>query len=357
MKTFSIPKIIFVSIVFAVLAVISILSFHRLSSLFDFRRSTELHSTDFLEERERWSRRIDEVGGQQAYEDFKQRYQLSDHKKQHVMIHLFGILLYEKIGDDGIGLCDQAFDFGCYHGFLGQAISEKKEPGFSSLKKFEDECKKRWGRAWLGCQHGIGHGILASLGEKNLVEALTLCEPPILEWLPFGGCPYGVFMEYNLRTMHNSSTLDFTYRPLDKSGPYAPCSWIPERFLESCYFAQPHWWERVFHGDYLKIGNLCNKIEEELLQVACFRGTGSYTAVNVKHSPREVIALCRKMPASDAVMFCLEGAALVLYMLPQWDEENIAKSLCNDVADNGYNFCAQQITRFVETLKSMYYSF
>jgi len=290
---------------------------------------------DFKDEREVWSRRIYEIGAEEAYEEFKEAYQALNYSKQHALSHVFGTLLFEHLGIEGVAICDSTFAFGCYHSFFGEALINE---GLGVLPLFDRACTEKWGDASLPCQHGIGHGILAYIGygEENLLGAFDLCA--MLSWRPTGGCASGVVMEYNFRTMSDLSGSGTLTRSLQPDGdPHEPCISLPEKYQQACYFEQPQWWQSIFGGDYIKIGTLCNQVEDTLSRRACFRGAGNYAALFSGYGAKETITLCEKMPSYRAQFFCREGASWVFLAHPQ--KYHLAPQLCYGLKGGGEQLC------------------
>src|SRR3989338_5816680 len=52
-------------------------------------------------ERVKWASLIEKRGGAVAYEEFKQEYLSFPLPEQHAMMHLFGEVLYDTLGDEG----------------------------------------------------------------------------------------------------------------------------------------------------------------------------------------------------------------------------------------------------------------
>jgi hypothetical protein len=258
---------------------------------------------DISGKREMWSSRIDEIGGVPAYEQLKNAYQSLDIRKQHTLAHIFGELLYEKIGTEGVAICDDTFEFGCYHAIFSSAIIQE---GTDIISQLDRACIKTWGNTWFVCQHGIGHGILSFLGPNRLNEALDMCST--LTQIKFGGCVSGVFMEYNFPVV-DASNFNFDPRPLESGDIYEPCSTIPEQFRENCYFTQPQWWIRIFPDDYAKVGTLCYALDNQSLQDMCFYGTGYYGLLRSKYKYDEAYEYCKEMPIDSTTATCMRGVS------------------------------------------------
>src|SRR5260221_183958 len=185
-------------------------------------------------------------GDNQAYELFKNAYQ-NDTGNQHTVSHIFGELLYDRLGISGMKICDSTFAYGCYHGFFRRAVSKE---GLSILPKLDLACTQKKQDEIGGCQHGLGHGIVSYLGYSKLLDALSECRHVSFQG-PIGGCTSGVFMEYNLHTMDDPSGK--TYRIFKSDRPYEPCDEILPQYAQACYFQLPQWWGKVYARDYKQI--------------------------------------------------------------------------------------------------------
>ncbi|MDP3779280.1 MAG: polysaccharide deacetylase family protein [bacterium] len=258
---------------------------------------------DYKQERSRIKKKISRFDGGTAYEWFKSAYGFFG--QQHLLGHIFGEELYNKYGISGLSTCDSEFIFACYHGFLGKALSAE---GLGAVEKLGKECdQKKQDR--LGCDHGVGHGIVAYLGDKKLTEALESCAR--LSWKGLvGGCSGGVFMEYNFKNSHIPENGDISIRTLDDKNPFAPCDSLPERFQYACYYEQPDWWSHVYREDFIKVAKLCDSLKNKEYKDFCFIGTGRIIAQAKKYEVKDTIELCRDMPGTRAEVLCRSGGFL-----------------------------------------------
>jgi hypothetical protein len=213
-----------------------------------------------------WTSRIRTAGGADAWAELKKTYANSGPGIQHTAAHLFGSLLYEAAGEEGIGVCDAAFAFGCYHSFFGGALAEK---GLEIVPSLVRECRERLGAASLGCEHGIGHGLMEFLGPHRFREALAACPP---ETNPFRGCAAGVFMEYNVPMALDGDLSEIAPRTFDPARPYDPCPTVPESFQAACYHELPPWWRQIYGLDTDVLRGICMKIAGGSDREACLLG-------------------------------------------------------------------------------------
>lgn len=283
-----------------------------------------------------WSDKIKELGAEAAYQYFKSQTEKFSPGQQHTQAHLFGETLYKQLGVGGVSICDDSYAFGCYHAFLGTAIGSE---GLQVVSVLNEKCIDKLRSQALGCQHGIGHGILADLGYdfKNLVEALDVCDSLTVKD-PIGGCIGGVFMEYNFQTMLAG---DGRTRVLDETNPYYPCREIDEKYRPACFFWQGQWWGNILPGDYpqrySQIGNLCDNIQKISEQEQCFLGSGNTVGQFVNWSADETIKLCNKIQSHKGRLGCRAGAAGSFMAEPKAKEE--AYKLCEDFSEKDKQNC------------------
>src|SRR6185436_7584448 len=117
-----------------------------------------------IEEEQYWKEQIASEGGLSAYRDFSKIVANDPPSSQHRQAHEFGGLLYKVEGIAALSVCDLQFSMGCFHEFLGQAISDQ---GISVIDTLAHECSKLDQFTQGGCFHGIGHGIQAWLGYES----------------------------------------------------------------------------------------------------------------------------------------------------------------------------------------------
>ena len=278
---------------------------------------------------EYWRETIGEHGGVVAYKMFADTYSSFDYNQQHTYAHEFGEALYNIEGVPGVTVCDSRFGFGCYHSFFGFALLGNGLPIISEL---DEACIAVYGEKGLGCQHGIGHGVLAELGYDELTKSLEACRT--LDWQgPIGGCTSGVFMEYNFSTM---SDVQDTRQP-EAGDEYYPCTAVSEQFQEGCYFEQPAWWIARSDHDYGWTGDLCEELTGVSNKEACYRGAGNVIAGTNGYTIPEIQLACSEMPNEEGEMLCIEGATWIVSAQPQF--EDVWRDLCEPFSGEYYDRC------------------
>jgi hypothetical protein len=203
-------------------------------------QKTRLYSS--TKEYSEYKQQIQSLGGAQAYHKFKKKNQLLKTTAQHNSAHVFGEALYSSLGLKGITICDDDFNYGCYHSVIGNTLGRE---GLDKIEEINEECATT--NEFLKCQHGIGHGIVTYLGydSDNLKQSLEICDT-LKNRDHIGGCFTGVFMEYNFQTMLSE---DAKIRNFDKEAPLSPCDTLPTNFQDPCLFEQANWWLQVLPGD------------------------------------------------------------------------------------------------------------
>lgn len=295
-----------------------------------------LTKEEFASFRDEWSENIEKLGAQAAYESFKEKYQDLNTGREHELAHIFGELLYETEGVAGVAVCDSSFAYGCYHTFLGSAINDR---GLEIIYDLDAACAANLKNQGLGCQHGLGHGIVGTLGyqTKTLPKALALCETLKGEE-KVGGCTGGVFMEYNLQTMLGRNG---KLRSFDEKNPYFPCLNLAEKYRQACYFWQTQWWGGVLSGGneevFTKIGLYCQNLTNKKEKDQCFKGTGNNMIGFTGWEVSSAINLCKKMPDLPAEVKCRAGAAGVFFADPK--TRNKAKELCDGLGEQEKDAC------------------
>lgn len=279
---------------------------------------------------------ISKLGAQEAYDRLKHTFALASTSNQHMAAHLFGTLLYQTQGIEGISVCDNSYAFGCYHSFFGSAVTNE---GIGILDKLDRACFEKFGLLGLGCPHGIGHGLGEYMGPEKLNDQLAACEK--LLWKgPLFGCQGGVFMEYNMPAEIGERVAFMRPRTLDPNNPYAPCTQVPEKFQRACYLELPTWWLDVFQKDYQKIGTLCAGISTGPERQECFRGIGYSVGPITKYSVDQTILVCEQVGGQTEQVLCRAGAAWSFFANP--DMRGKSDLLCQGVSSEELKVCREQ---------------
>jgi hypothetical protein len=276
---------------------------------------------------------IKRLGAKEAYKAFAAEYHQKSFTVQHNSAHLFGEALYDTVGLTGIAACDLDFNYGCFHGFMTEAIAQK---GPSVISKLKEACAPT--PSPLACEHGIGHGIIEYLGHDKLLPALKACDltnPTD----PIAGCRTGLFMEYNIPIVFDESG-DATINArllADPAKPYDVCPSLPEQYQLACYYSLPQWWIQVY-GDYKdRLKEFCQNAPGRPNEMGCATGLGSVSGMASHYDPEKAKEYC--MPGMDKELEdrCLISSAQAFYA----DVADMAatKKLCSLVTSKDQHEC------------------
>ncbi len=245
-----------------------------------------------------WEMLIEQQGAEKAYVQLGIFTAHDDTNEQHDEAHRFGGALYTRAGLEGFSVCDEQFSYGCFHEFIGRAIAQH---GPSVVASLNERCLQT--PDFLKCQHGVGHGLISWAGyeEKNLMQALEQCAT-LERSDPIGGCPGGVFMEYDLRTMLGA---EGEVRPGSRGDLADVCARVPNAFKNACAYWRPQWWHELFFdgsrtpATYRTLGSLCDAFEKERGNYrACIEGFVT-TFPHFMSDPRTDTPLCSVIPRSS----------------------------------------------------------
>jgi len=292
----------------------------------------------------KWLHEFETIGPRQAYAQFKLSHKNDNPDANHLLMHYFGQLLYETVGVSGIDVCDNDFDYGCFHGFLGHAIPKE---GLGIVTKLNQECLKNPnGRG--GCQHGIGHGILVYLGykESTLSQAISICKA--LNDKSKLGCSGGIYMEYNLRTMLDKNS---PLRIFDPKNPTAPCDQLPSSDQSFCYYWLPQWWTRTLPGTidekFGKMGKMCDNLGDTESKKQCFLGIGQFSQDFANYNIERTISLCAEAGNLQEQVLCRAAAGRIFYAADAYRSQK--NQLCKGLPESLYDACLNQIEEEINT--------
>lgn len=253
-----------------------------------------------IKEKSTWRTLLQNSDSSQFYEELKNAYK--NNYNQHIIGHIFGDLLYEKEGVNGIEVCDHAFYWGCYHAITSSAIANEGVQVINELNKI---CKENSSSSAI-CNHGIGHGLVEFFGPNRLLSALEMCDT-------IGGsesCYTGVFMQHNFPSASDKNGLDTQVRPLIYGHEFSPCGRLPQKYDLSCYAELPRWWDRIYSSDFSRMGFLCSGIKDKKFSGQCFAGIGDMVSLLEEPSLEKTLTVCQQLPSSFGKNTCLVYASL-----------------------------------------------
>lgn len=275
----------------------------------------------------------------QAYHSFVELYAKSDNLNlTHNLAHWVGEYFYKHLGVEGVSICDEQFNYGCYHGFYGRAFSQEG-PELVPIAQAACEGKKIAAEV-SGCIHGIGHGILAYFGYSlsELKKALDLCDQ-LTGTSAQEGCYNGVLMEFNTRVMQAETA---TIRTLEKGRELQPCDILDKvEHRAACYFEQPAWWAStgVILDDY-KL--LCEKIKDPVEKRSCVLGTYRMVAVVSGFELEKATAYCNKIANMEDRYTCVTKVGEVLLT------NNVLNgaAICDIMSETRSDECLEYLNRY-----------
>lgn len=299
--------------------------------------SQKANFTDISGKRSYWEEKIRTMGAQKAYDLFKKKNNQNHPGVQHYVAHVFGEALYNIEGSGGIAVCDSTFSYGCFHSFFSEAIADEADELMKIAQDFNEECIKKYGPLGLGCQHGIGHGIMQYLGPSRLDEALEVCLK--IQTLAYRGCSMGVFMEHFLATIIEGEKVFTIKRDLDKNNPFYPCEEIKQQFKKSCYFQLGQWLVRVPGLGVQSKGKLCHAIKNREHKQSCFLGLGLMIAAITEFDKDLGLGKCKEMPDIDGQIFCVAGLSSGFYVNNKAAQ---FQDICSTLSDDKKQICTDK---------------
>jgi len=288
-----------------------------------------------------WKERVSVLGSRTAYDEFASAVDPLSPAVRHNNAHAFGKALFAVEGVDGLSTCDDRFSYGCFHEFLGQAISAL---GLGVVIDLNNGCFKTLTVSPLSCQHGIGHGILAFVGYNNteLLGALEACRSlPGSD--PIGGCYGGVFMEYNLQTMLAE---EGRLRPI-QDDVQAPCDSLEREYGPACYFWQPQWWHQLLltqgvegvDSRYARMGEWCGVTPQEYRR-ACFEGIGNNLAPDADFNGVRARGICEMVSENSLYQLYCKSYVANSLAVGGAGATGDALAVCEGLVGDVYTYCA-----------------
>lgn len=264
------------------------------------------------------------LGAEKTYSILKKQYQ-QNQPQAHDFAHIIGLVAFEQIGGSGLAICDAAFNYGCYHGFIEEFISKK---GVSSVKEIEEACNQLGRLHAPSCLHGIGHGLMID-SSYNLEKALTNCD--LLNTQSQIFCWDGVFME-----RITGSMLSVEKRlVVNKTNLDEPCLTIRKIYKKQCWRNQVSVWFNYYQQNTQKVGETCARIEAEFRQT-CYESIGLVSVINFGENAEKLINSC-KLSNNRAQDNCFFGA--IKELLFEGKSPELARSLCLNVSHSNRKIC------------------
>ena len=258
-----------------------------------------IFSTEF------YANKIEELNMYETYNLLAETVKHMDDYGQHLNAHQFGDALYWKKSLDGVIVCDNRFGNGCFHQLFMTALNEEGE---GIVSRVGEVCLRVFGpnREGHACNHGIGHGVMAALGE-DLERALTTCN--LLENKElFFACIDGVFMEYFTPTLLVASLDAPKSRKINIQNPDSVCATLDPQFQPTCYSMQVSWWITEDIGAK-QSGSWCENITNRNNSDTCFKGLGYALVLASRYQKDIVVQKCNEATnTTEQKILCRSGA-------------------------------------------------
>ena len=284
---------------------------------------------------------IERYGASDAYRTFSAEMASIPAERQHVLAHVFGDALFDAEGLQGITACDARFIYGCFHEVIARTIAQF---GLSRLSAVYDACINTPGEVPRACLHGLGHGIIATLGySKDELDAALLACDSLSGGIKTNWCYWGVFMEYNQRVMLGPD--EGREVAAHSREMYEPCASLDAKYRKMCVWELPPWWHRALLGGnstaetFRSLGEYCESsgLPQDLVRT-CFESIGNITTPAVGYSAAKAAALCEASSSNRTYqLYCRSMATLSL-------EDGIGKTddadrVCDGLEGAALEFC------------------
>lgn len=271
----------------------------------------------------------------EIYADVLSKYAGSAVNNQHAIAHIFGEVLYKSKGLAGITICDNSFAFGCFHGFMINAMVKE---GVSSVHSLDRMCNEKFGEYNLGCQHGLGHGIAEYYGSSRLNESLDTCAS--LSWKhQLMGCSGGVLMEYIMPTLSENNPGSVKINPVNAKVPYLPCTNVKDQYKPECFYNLGNYFYHALNQDARAGLTLCENIPDPRHRKICLLGFGNAIFSNAGDISA-TIQSCKLAADKEDEITCRSGAAWILYANPLTRSET--KKLCEQLNESDFKKCEKE---------------
>jgi len=255
------------------------------------------------------------TGAKVSYQVLKKKYPTND-AVAHDFAHVVGIVSFFQKGAAGIGVCDTAYNYGCYHGFIESFLTKD---GVEAVGKIEKSCLKLGSVHSPSCLHGIGHGLMINSSYK-LKQALSDCNLLAQEWRTY--CWDGVFMERITGSMLSADKRGELTQNLDQ-----PCMTIAANYRQVCWRNQVALWYSYYGQNSQKVASHCLKIDSKFWQT-CSETIGLLTVIHNGETRETIVDSC-SFENSQMKDYCLAGA--IKELLFEGKSPELAKSLCSAV--------------------------
>ena len=301
-----------------------------------FSVPVEIFKSNNYQDFEKYTRKI---GAKKSYQALKSYFKANE-TAAHDFAHVVGFVAVEEADINGIKVCDNFYNYGCYHGFM-QIYLQKH--GVSSVVDMEKSCLSLGQVSSPSCLHGIGHGLMMEAA-YDYKQALKNCQ--ILAISSQTYCFDGVFME----RIAGSMLPDAKKLKITKDNIMEPCNKIDRLFAKECWRNQVAAWFRFFGNNTGQVGSYCASIDA-IYQDICFETIGLTNIMNLGEDQNKLVSACQIVSAKghDA---CLVGE--VKELLFEGRGVEVAANLCNFVTAQTRNSCQETFKRMYEEYRQRF---
>ncbi len=281
-------------------------------------------------------------GAYKAYAVLKNRF-TNNETAAHDFAHVVGQAAFEQKGDGGLSICDTAYNYGCFHGFIEFFLDKK---GINAIGQVEQSCLGLASVHAPSCLHGIGHGVMiwdSYKVDNALLDCDRLAESSRIY------CWDGVFMEKNRGSMiADSNRFKMTEATLGE-----PCNSVSQKYKEQCWRNQVFAWFGYYDGDFSSVRRQCYLLDGRFRKT-CFEGIGFGAVANFGADRQKTNDICGSADIGQGRDDCLIGA--MKEMLFEGKDPGTAQSLCGDVSAVSAAGCRELFGRLFDEYKIRYKS-
>lgn len=252
----------------------------------------------------------------------------------HEFAHIVGGEIYRQLGFKGIGICDPAFAFGCYHGVTEKMLVDL---GVNAIDKIESSCLDIFPnqpQPAASCIHGIGHGLITWRG-LDIEEALNDCDLLSNQYRIY--CYDGVFMEYSFSAPNLG----------DVANKWEFCASFDEKYHPLCAKYQT---SLLFKSglDFSQSAKICEEAPNKILKEHCLFGLGYSAANTAKGNGNEIERLCSLVSSEEGRYTCVIYAAkeVIFQEYANWWE--VYKNLCQGLSEDWASECLNKARETIE---------
>lgn len=259
----------------------------------------------------------------------------------HLLIHVIGDYVYEKLGLDGLSSCKDYFLSACYHGFIINTLGDSGLPGMVEVM---ENCDKAPPGVASQCAHGAGHGFVA-WHDYDLLKGLEMCDELGSKTSNFAyfNCYDGVFME-NVWGVHGGKPSEKRWVKPDDIN--YPCNdpRIPEKYLTGCWANQATLIYQYYKGDLKKTAQACEAVFKEEYRSSCYNNLYRQIHPLTEGSKDKVLALCQNSVGKER-----QGECVLTNMSAYWGvgDRKVPYEICEIVPEPLKSNCFERLTGMV----------